>query len=96
MADPTCPRPTPWYSLPLMLTLTRRIGERILIGDVTVEVVAASRYEVTLRLHNVDESAVEDLDESMDPHPAPARRRVVAPKREETPLIIETRRSRKS
>lgn len=46
-----------------MLTLTRRIGERILIGDVTVEVVAASRYEVTLRLHNVDESAVEDLNE---------------------------------
>ena len=96
MAGPAGPRPTPWYSLPLMLTLTRRIGERILIGDVTVEVVAASRYEVTLRLHNVDESAVEDLNEPMDPHPAPARRRVVPPKREETPLIIETRRSRKT
>ena len=80
-----------------MLTLTRRIGERILIGDVTVEVVAASRYEVTLRLHNVDESAVEDLNEPMeDPHSAPTRRRVVPPKREETPLIIETRRSRKT
>ena len=79
-----------------MLTLTRRIGERILIGEITVEVVGVDRNGVTLRLHDVDESAVDLVDTPTPPRPTSFRHRIAPPRREETPLIIETRRSRKS
>ena len=77
-----------------MLTLTRRIGERILIGDITVEVVDVNRGGITIRLHDIDESAVELVDTPGAPPPAPSRRRVVPSRRGEPPLIVETRRSR--
>ena len=79
-----------------MLTLTRRIGERILIGNITVEVVDVNRNGVTIRLHDVDESAIDLVDTPTPPRPTSFRRRMVPPKREEIPLIIETRRSRKT
>lgn len=85
-----------------MLTLTRKIGQRTLIGTIEVEVVNIGRDGVELRLSGVeDESAIELVDvahESPTPRPraAPRRRREAPSSQASTPVIIEKRRSRGS
>jgi len=50
-----------------MLTLSRRVGQRILIEEVTVEVVSTTGDGVTLRLLGIqDEPAVSTASDSDD------------------------------
>ena len=76
-----------------MLTLSRRVGQRILIGEVTVEVVSTTRGGVTLRLLGIqDESAVSTASDLEDQQHAP-RRRTIPRRGGAPPLIVEVRRS---
>ncbi|MCR9165493.1 MAG: hypothetical protein ACE37F_00575 [Nannocystaceae bacterium] len=81
-----------------MLTLTRKVGQRTLIGSIEVEVVEVRRDGVVIRLHGVeDESTVNLVDTSFSDtssRPATRRRRVVPTSRENSPVVIKKRRSR--
>lgn len=85
-----------------MLTLTRKIGQRTLIGTIEVEVVELCRDGVVLRLSGVeDESTIKLVDaphegHSPRPYPAPRRRRDAPSSQANAPVIIEKRRSRRS
>lgn len=77
----------------MSLTLTRRVGERIRIGPLTVEVVELKYDTVVLRLFDVpDESAVELPDETVEIRPSKPRRRRSRRERE-APVVVEVRRS---
>ena len=84
-----------------MLTLTRKIGQKTLIGTIEVEVVELDRDGVVLRLSGVeDESTIKLVDAphehpSPRPHPGPRRRREASSSWSNAPVIIEKRRSRR-
>ena len=86
-----------------MLTLTRKVGQRTLIGaiEIEVEVVDVGTGGVVLRLSGVeDESAIKLADASGEdpsprPRPAARRRRVMPSSRQSEPVIIEKRRTRR-
>lgn len=79
-----------------MLTLTRNVGQRIFIGGITVQVVDATRNEVTLRVIGAEESSIQLVDTPAPAHLRTPQRRKVAPRRGQAPPpIIEVRRSRK-
>jgi hypothetical protein len=84
-----------------MLTLTRKVGQRTLIGAIEVEVVDVGRDEVVLRLSGIeDESTVEladasDQEPSRRPRPEARQRPVMPSSRQSEPVIIEKRRTRR-
>ena len=85
-----------------MVTLTRKIGQRVLIGpNIEVEVVEVRRSGVVLQLRGVeDESKVQLVDTPLEDHPprsrpASRRRRMVPSSRQSEPVIVEKRRTRR-
>ena len=78
-----------------MLTLTRKVGQRTFIGSIEVEVVDIVRDGVVLRVHGVEnESSVTLADSSSEEASTRTARRVV-PSRQDTPIIVAMRRSRR-
>jgi hypothetical protein len=82
----------------LMLTLTRKAGQRVLIGAIEVEVVETRRDSIVLRVHGVeDEATVQLVDTPAPPstrsRPAPRRRRAVSAPWLGEPVIVEKRRT---
>jgi hypothetical protein len=81
-----------------MLTLTRKVGQRVLIGAIEVEVVETRWDSIVLRVHGVEDEAtiqLVDTPEAPSPtRPKPRRRRVIS-QQSDPIIVVEKRRSQR-